>query len=214
MSVQIYFGVPGSGKTTYAAKIAYRNIKKGVKTYSNVPILGTYLFDVSDIGRYDFSDADMIIDEASIEYNNRAYKTMSKDAIKWFKLYRHYGIRNIYIFSQSYDDMDITLRRLSDVMYLVKRSLIPACFRIRRIGVKISIDKETHQIADTYHWQGIIPRYFCGSRYWYMFNSWSAPELPEREEDKVIVSQSPKQIRRIIRNGKREKFLSIFRRKK
>lgn len=178
MSIKIYFGVPGSGKTTLAARLVLLNLKKGIKTYSNVPIKGALLYDASDIGAYDISDGEMIIDEAGIQFNNRKFKTLPQSTIEWFKLSRHYGIRNIHIFSQSYDDMDITLRRLADEIYVVKRSIIPFVFAIRRIKVKVGIDKDTHQIMDQYFFQFLGTRPYLGFHYWHMFDSWSAPVLP------------------------------------
>lgn len=178
MSVKIYFGVPGSGKTTHAAKIVYRNLKKGIPTYCNVNIRGAIKIDSAMIGKVQIENADLIIDEASIEYNNRQYKSLSKETIQWFKLYRHYGIRNIYIYSQSYDDMDITLRRLSDVMYIVKKTMIPGLIVTREISRKIGINNDTHQIEDQFFFR-ILSMSFCfGPKYWKLFDSWEAPELP------------------------------------
>lgn len=199
MSVVIYFGVPGSGKTTLAAKIAYQNARRGIKTYSNVPVMGTLLISSSDIGKIDISDGDLILDEAAIDFNNRSYKTMPKQAIEWFKLHRHYGIGTIHVFSQSYEDMDITLRRLQTVMFRISRTLIPGVFMARRISVVIAIDKDTHQITEHHRWSG-LPRLYCGYRYWPMFDSYDAPPLPQTELRSVGMPDhfSFKELRRAI----------------
>lgn len=78
--------------------------------------------------------------------------------------------------------MDITLRRLADQIYIVRRSLIPFpnLFLTKRIAVKIGIDDQTHQITDQYFFQFLGIRYFLGSCYWNMFDSWSAPALASR----------------------------------
>lgn len=178
MALKIYFGVPGSGKTTHAASVVYKNLKKGRKTFSNVPIKGAYLYDSKDLGKYDISNCDLIIDEASIDFNNRQFKSLPMYTIQWLKYYRHYGVRNIYVYSQSYEDMDITLRRLATELYIVRRSLIPGLFVTKRIAVKIGIDENTHQVIDEYFFQFLGIRHYWGRLYFSMFDSWSTPELP------------------------------------
>lgn len=179
MSVKIYFGVPGSGKTTHAASVVYKNLKKGFPTYSNVPIKGAYLFDTKQLGRVKISDCDLIIDEASIDFNNRKFKSMPQETIQFLKYYRHYGIRDIYVYSQSYDDMDITLRRLATQIYIVKKSMLPYLFVTRQIAVKIGIDDTSHQIIDQYFFKLFSLRYYIGALYFGMFDSWTTPPLPE-----------------------------------
>ena len=203
--VRIFFGVPGSGKTTYAAHLAklasrkslsyrlkqkfpnnrliqifFRSAKAPLPVYSNVPILGTYKLDPkTDLGRWQIEDCKIIIDEASIEYNNRKFKDLSPEAIKFFKLHRHYGT-SIDVFSQSYDDMDITLRRLAHDFYLVRKSILPFFIVIRRIKRKVGIDENTHQIADLYRFGFPLldDIYVFMPSVWRLFDSYDAPQLP------------------------------------
>lgn len=211
MSMKIYFGVPGSGKTTHAASIVYRNLKQGVPTFSNVDIKGAYLFDPrTDIGQYQIENADMIIDEAGIDFNSRKTKEMPQSIIKWLKLYRHYGIRDVYIYSQSYIDMDITFRRLSDELFVVKRSLLPGVFSTRRIAVKIGIDEATHQITDLYFFSPFSTRLFLGRSYWGMFDSWAAPRLQDRPwilNGFGDVPPDPRELKHIYRKLRKEKSI-------
>ena len=99
--LNVYFGVPGSGKTTFAAYLTRwalhenalirfcrknqnfltrpilnsKYLKRRIDVYSNVPITGAYQLDAkADIGNYMIENAKVIIDEAGIEYNNRNYK--------------------------------------------------------------------------------------------------------------------------------------------
>lgn len=224
MGFYIYFGVPGSGKTTHAAKIVIDNLKRGFPTYSNVPIKGAFTIDASDIGQYSISNCDLVIDEASIEYNNRKYKSLPQSVIQWYKLYRHYGVRNIYVYSQSYEDMDITLRRLADRYFLIKRTLIPWLSIIRPIHVKIGIDEVSKQIIDQYTFD-ILPSFMWLPKYWYLFDSWSAPELPIKEYqnqgfgdvDNSAGNRQLKEIRKVIiarhKREVRKSFFSCFRKK-
>lgn len=176
----IYFGVPGSGKTTHAAMIVKKNLKKGVTTYSNVDIRGAVFYDTALLGTCEISGGDLIIDEASICFNNRNFKSLPQATIQWLKLYRHYGIRNVYVYSQSYEDMDVTLRRLADRLYIVRRSMLPYCHVIKPIMVSIGIDDQTHQIVQAYRF-GLFfqTRRFFAPAYWSMFDSWAAPALPD-----------------------------------
>lgn len=210
--LNIYFGVPGSGKSTFAAYLTkmslresavikfckkYENwkicgfilgsklFKRSIPVYSNVPITGAYQLDArSDLGFYDVSDAKIIIDEAGIEYNNRDFKSFPKESIYFYKYHRHYKTC-IDVFSQSYDDMDITLRRLAQNFYVVKKSLLPCFIVVKRFRRKISVN-EQNQIADIYS-NGIpiidSKWVFCPPL-WKMFNSYSTKKLPSKEFEK------------------------------
>lgn len=182
MAIKIFFGVPGAGKTTHAASIVYKNLKKGIPTFSNVDIKGAIRFSATDdLGKYQIENADMIIDEAGIEFNSRGHKEFAKSHIAWFKLHRHYGIRNIYVYSQSYVDMDVTIRRLASELYVVRKSLIPFVVSTIPIKVKIGIDEESHQIIDQYFFHRLGFKLMWSPAYWSMFDSWEAPALIPRK---------------------------------
>lgn len=207
--LNVYFGVPGSGKTTFAAYLAKRMakeshvirwakkhpgklsekllasrfFKRSMPVYSNVPITGAYQLDPqNDIGKYMICDGKVIIDEAGIEYNNRNFKAFPPDAIYWYKYHRHYEC-SVDVFSQSYEDMDITLRRLAQNYFVVKKSLLPFCIVCTKIRRKVGIDENTHQIIDKYYFG--LP--ILGSKWvfspplWKLFNSYSRRELPSKE---------------------------------
>lgn len=208
--VNVYFGVPGSGKTTFAAHLAKeaakeswvikwarkhqdhvfaqkllasRFFRRAQPVYSNVPITGTYKLEPqADIGKVMIVDGKVIIDEAGIEYNNRNFKAFPPDAIYWYKYHRHYEC-SVDIFSQSYEDMDITLRRLAQNYFVVKKSMIPRFIVVKKIRRKVGIDDNTHQIIDKYYFG--IP--FLDSKWiysrplWKLFNSFSRKQLPEKE---------------------------------
>ena len=194
--IEIYFGLPGSGKTTLACKLAKKALKEGKKVYADhsvCAIKGTYIAIPALLGVYTLPPGSLLIlDEASIEFNNRKQK-MSDEQISWFKLSRHYGV-DIVIFSQAYDDMDITLRRLASTLWHVRRC--GPLSLIRRIRRSVGIDKTTHQIVDHYAFCSIFskllrlpvlrqmfmpvtPWYFLIRPVYYeMFDSWQAPKLP------------------------------------
>lgn len=210
--LNVYFGVPGAGKTTFAAwltkrashkslfyrlfcekyptiytglLIRFRLIKMPLDVYSNVPITGARVLDVkSDIGVYHIASAKVIIDEAGIEYNNRNFKALPAEQIYWFKYHRHYKC-SVDVFSQSHEDMDITLRRLAQKYYVLKKSLLPNFVVCKRIKRRVGIDDTTHQIIDEYYWG--IPiletRWIFSPPLWKLFNSYSCRQLQPKVWD-------------------------------
>lgn len=218
--VTVYFGLPGAGKSTFAAYLADRclagsriyrlldrlsarfpvcrrwidsgrvgilpfRIVRPLPVYSNVPILGALRMDAKqDIGTYDMRDGKVIIDEAGIEFNNRNYKSMKQEVIEWFKLHRHYRM-SVDVFSQSFEDMDITIRRLAYRYFLVQKSVIPGFIRLKRVYRRIGIDSVTHQFCDQYSWAflGLGDKMIYAPRYYRYFDSYSAPDLLNRPWD-------------------------------
>ena len=176
----IYFGVPGCGKTTFAAWIAKKSVKKKKTVLSNVPIRGTYKVTKQDIGNYQIKDCNLIIDEAGVDYNNRKFKTFSDEEVYFFKYHRHYNV-DVSIFSQGYNDMDLKLRTLATQFYVVKKSFIPFFIKRKLILKKIGIDKMTHEIKDEYYFALFGSKYIFMPSLWKMFDSYSYKELPTKE---------------------------------
>lgn len=131
-----YFGKKGCGKSTTLCKIAYENLKKGIQVYSTedlsfkiynkkthkkeikstIPINPLYL------SRYSFiPESVILIDEASLLWSNRDFKTMPKDTIKWFQEQRKHHV-TVHLFSVSFD-IDRKLREMCDEMYICQRFL-------------------------------------------------------------------------------------------
>lgn len=181
--LEIFFGVPGSGKTTMAAAIAKKAITHGIPVYSNVPITGALKIEPQeDIGNYLIRDGVLIIDESSIEYNSRKFKSFSDEARYFYKYHRHY---NTYVcmFSQGYDDMDKVIRTLAQNLYVIRKSFIPYHIFIRRISKKIGIDENTKQIIDVYSFPFLGWRWIFAPLYWKMFNTISRKPLPSHPLD-------------------------------
>ena len=182
--ITLCFGSPGAGKSTYIAHLAYKNYGKR-PVYCNFDCAYTYKFSLAQLGSVQFPKGSLLlIDEAGIEYNNRNYKEFPKTVIKFLKLHRHYNI-DIMFFSQSWEDVDITIRRLAvNLFYL--RKLGPLTM-IRHVNAYVMIDKQTHQIVDGYKfeplWMFLLlsrpVRFIFRPFYYHMFNSYEAPPLLE-----------------------------------
>jgi len=177
----IYFGVPGSGKTTLAAYLSNKIIKKGGRVWSNVPISGTYkLSPKDDIGQVMIENGTIMIDEAGLEYNNRDYKKFSQESTNFYKYHRHYKV-SVNIFSQGYDDMDKKLRQLATTLYVVKKSILPFFVKRYMISKKIGINDLTKDICDEYFRVPFSGRYIFSPVVWTMFDSYSKTPLPEKQ---------------------------------
>lgn len=167
-----YFGVPGSGKSTQSAKIVSKYLKKNIKCYSNFDIKGCYQLNIDDLGVKVFKNCVLIIDEVGIDMNNRDFKTnMPKHRLSFFKKHRHYNV-DIFIFSQSYNDMDLKLRTLSTRFFLMKKSFIPFTFSKRQIKKYIGINKFDQSINDMYDFVPFSLRFTYGPNYWKYFDSY------------------------------------------
>ena len=99
---------------------------------------------------------------------------------RWFKLYRHARC-DVAIFSQSFEDMDKKLRILANRYFLVERSLIPKCIRVRRISKRIYINEVDKQIIDAYDFVPFTRRIYFGPKYWKHFDSFIMPAYPAKD---------------------------------
>jgi len=182
--LSIYFGVPGAGKTTFAAWLAKKDLKRGVPVWSNVPISGTYRLDPKcDIGVYMIAEGRVIIDEAGIEYNNRDFKQFSKNALYFYKYHRHYQLA-IDVFSQGFDDMDKKIRVLAQKLYVVKRSLLPWFVYRRQIKKRVGINDMTKEIIDEYYFVPWSRKYIFCPPLWRMFNTLAREKYPDKDWEK------------------------------
>lgn len=117
------FGKKGCGKSTLLTKLAYKYKKKKWTVYSTENLPGIENIDnPKEIFNIDFPEHTCIlIDEVSLIWDNRDFKTMDKRTVEWFRYQRHHKCR-VYFFSQTFD-IDKKLRDLADDMYLVNKYL-------------------------------------------------------------------------------------------
>ena len=73
VALSLYFGIPGAGKSTYAAYLAKKDMKKGRKVWSNFGITGALKCEKSDFGKYMMCDGRLIIDEAGLYVSRSDY---------------------------------------------------------------------------------------------------------------------------------------------
>lgn len=237
--ISLYFGSPGAGKTSLAARIVYkettRKKKRYERIYTNFECVGAYAIDSKDFSTFTpIPHSLVIIDEAGIDFNNRKFKDLKQQIIEFFKLHRHYEVDIVFL-SQSWEDCDITIRRLANALiYIRKLGPFTICRRVRKF---VFVDKDTHQITEGYEFYGIFdllkfiiypylfqsPFFvFLRSPYYFMFDSYSKifrPAVPRGKyfEDRELPQhlyryristaylRLKSKINRIIENRKRVK---------
>lgn len=171
------FGLPGSGKTTYLCKLAQKAIRSGKKVYTSFYCKGCYTLDFDSLGRCDYSDCLILIDEISLLCDSRSWKDYKEHTKYFFALHRHYNVKIIYC-SQSYDDCDKRIRNLTDNLYYITSSLF-GFSRVRSIVKSMSIYKGN--ITDSYDVVG-LGHFFRRSKYYKYFDSFEKKELPPNVE--------------------------------
>jgi len=180
--IKLFFSNIGGGKTTLIARTVKKErkkIDKGKSKYKyiicNATVKGAdYIGDIRKLLKtYALEDCLILIDEASIVYNNRKM-VMTDREIEYFKLSRHYK-SDIFVYSQSYSDCDVTLRRLYSSIYLINK-LPFGLSLIRPIKKKIVIDEITKTIIDAYQFKWPFSwRLLFRPRYYSMFDSYYKP---------------------------------------
>lgn len=155
------FGKPGSGKSTFLTKMAYKEAKRGWEVYTDDPtnkVPGVEYFDSMQFkagewlpdGRKGQRWVDgsineknrnivLIFDEIGSLYNNRDFKNnLTPETLRWWKEHRHKRVK-IYYGSQSYKDMDLKIRQLSDQLYIIKRGILKNFSVAKPINIKFEI---------------------------------------------------------------------------
>lgn len=221
MAVKLFFGLPGSGKTTLMAYFAKKATSKH-SPYNNVycnvglAIPGVIQIDNDYIGKYDISDGLLLIDEATLFADNRAYKDFGKDKIEFFLLHRHRHL-DIYLFTQQWDAVDRKIRVITDrVFYIYKGKLLGKWFSsYYRIPYGIIIPDPNKKGGTAGEKLGEIVQGYCKPhfivrllapklyrpKYYKYFDSWEAPKLPPL----------PPNCRPYDKKPEEKDFLSVFR---
>lgn len=187
-TIRIWFGVPGSGKTSVAAWIANQSIKHHYKVLSNVPIDNTYVLEEDDLGNYDMSfDGDgchVIYDEATVNgLDNRGFKEFHKsNKPKYFSLHRHMNNR-VDVFSQDYDvDLKVKGRAGSKGLFHLTRLPIKGYVMYRRIAKIFFIKKDDKQFIDGFKYAG-LPRICRTKSVWNSFDTLDMSLCPTAQKE-------------------------------
>lgn len=193
--VSLFFGLPGSGKTTIMVSriIKFHKNYPKANIYCNVPLTLDYVTFVknSDIGMFHLHDGCIFIDEASLFADSRDYKSFDRQKVQFFLLHRHYNV-NIELFTQQWDAVDKKIRVITDKVYYVYKPVLTGHWftKYYRIPYGIIIPdpnkkdgEKLGEIVQGYCKPNLLIRIFCNRlyrpRYYKYFDSWLAPVLPE-----------------------------------
>lgn len=187
-----YFGLPGSGKTTFLTRIAQkelRRIKKGKSKYSHV--LTNFFcrdcekIDYKDLGHFEIENSLILLDEITLDADSRNFKQFDEWHKSFFLLHRHYNCDVIY-FTQQYDGVDKKIRDITSSLFFVKKVFVWSI--ATRIYRTLDIVEITKEIVQGYRFPNWFENLFargvkqiCFRPKWYKyFDSWEKP--PERSK--------------------------------
>lgn len=189
--VTCFFGGVGSGKSTILAKIALRERKRGAYEHilSNFYIDGFEKIDFKDLGKYHYKNSLIILDELTIDADNRDFKNFQESIRDFFIYHRHTGCNIIYA-TQDWSSVDKKIRVLTERLYYVRsisvalpllRKLFPIT-KATQILRTIDIEEYNHDIIYGYRFANLFERIFgrvsflvFRPRYYKYFDSFSDP---------------------------------------
>lgn len=191
-----YFGVPGSGKTTLMAKFAVKELKRIRKgkspykdVYTNFYCKGAKMIDFKDLEKYKLYDSLIILDEITLDADNRKFKDFKDATRDFFILHRHLGIDVIYA-TQSYELVDLKIRQLTQELWYMSRSVVPFLNRFttaKRIYRQVNINEHSAELTLGYRFCNFIESLFVKNyrmvyrpNYYKYFDSYEEGNLEKR----------------------------------
>lgn len=200
MGFTTIFGLPRSGKTTYATALAVkeqRKIDKGKSNYKYVytnfavDYKGIRQIDTdTELGQVEITEALIILDEATMVADARNYKAIPKYLRKYFFLHGHWKVDIIFIV-QDWSSLDLGIRRCTERVFYVHKGkffrgisyCMPIPYDVIIPDPKKSDGEKLGEIIQGYCKPSLIVRIFQPRiirRKWYKyFDSWSHDILPD-----------------------------------
>lgn len=169
-----YFGLPGSGKTTFLTMIAQKELRliskgqsKYDRVYTNFYCQGCYQLKWEYLGTFLIENSLILIDEITLFADSRDFKQFPFAIKQFFILHRHYGCDIIY-FTQHYNNVDKKIRDLTFDLYFV-RPFLPWFSKATRIFRTLDIQEQTHEIVNGYRFSNIFDIIFHGKTVQFCF---------------------------------------------
>lgn len=175
-SLTLVMGKAGSGKSTYMGTLVRSANKINRPIYCNYHVLGAIKLEHTDLGKFNLNGCDIIIDEAQLKYDSRDFKNFSEENKYFFSHFRHHKIR-VYILSQSFEDLDVKIRRQAQDIYICQ-PFIKGILLMQKIKMRFGVSEDETDIVTLYKFNILGFRLKLGFLAWKYFDSYSKPYLP------------------------------------
>lgn len=187
------FAKKGQGKSTFLAKQAVIHLRRGWKVYSTEQIPGCTFLPIKDLCNVALEPASLLlIDEVSLIWHARDFKSMPKSTIEWFKLQRHRRIK-VIMCSQTWD-VDKAIRSLCDELWILRKVLRVWSYGkriLRQMDIIEAQGESESRIVENlkydsllFFWAGSRSLTFIPAWIWY-FDSFAAPPLPYKSLEEL-----------------------------
>lgn len=192
MSVSLFFGLPGCGKTTILSKLAFDAVASGsyqyVYTNVELAIVGVTYIDNEVIGKYELKNCLLLIDEATLFADSRDFKNFSKARLEYFLKHRHRHV-DIILFTQQWDGIDRKIRTITDRVYYVYKGQLTGKWLSSYVRIPYGIlfpdpkktGEKLGEIVQGYSKPPFFNRLFAHRiwrlKYYKYFDSWEIAEL-------------------------------------
>lgn len=169
--IKCYFGVPGCGKTTQLTKIAIKELKRkylGLSHYDHIYTInfecsGCIKINFKDLSKYKFINSLILIDEITLDADNRDFKNFNAEIRDFFLLHRHLGLDIIYA-TQNYENVDKKIRDVTNDLWYMSKSVVPLIRNFttsKKIYRKININEHTSELTLGYRFCNFIEGLFA-----------------------------------------------------
>ena len=170
--ITLVLGAPGSGKSTFAARLVAEGNEKGVPVFSNYPVKGSIQVNLTQAIVENLGESVLVVDEAGLSYNSRNTKAFGPEHYHWFATTRHRKTQ-IFIIVQSWKRVDIVLRELGTEILLCRRGFF-GFTTIRRYhsDIKLIEDRDGNAMEFQEVFAKIKWMCFWRPKYYHMFDSY------------------------------------------